>query len=59
VTGAAKYCWLAPVMLQRLADCGGRGFYDRRDPEQVLHGRAGMLALVAEWARAALERRRS
>jgi hypothetical protein len=46
-------------MLQRLADGGGQGFYDRRDPEQVLRGRAGILALVAEWARAALERRRS
>jgi Phosphotransferase enzyme family len=53
VTGAAKYCWLAPIMLQRLAD-GGQRFYDRRAPEEVLRGRAGMLGLVADWGAAAL-----
>jgi hypothetical protein len=53
VTGAAKYCWLAPLMLQRLADRGQRS-YDRRDPEAILRGRAGMLTLVADWGRAAL-----
>jgi hypothetical protein len=49
VTGAAKYCWLAPIMLLRLAEDGPRA-YDRRGPEEVLRGRAGMLALVAGWA---------
>lgn len=49
VTGAAKYCWLAPLMLERLAGGGPRA-YDRRGPEEVLRGRAGMLALVASWA---------
>jgi Phosphotransferase enzyme family len=54
VTGAAKYCWLAPRMLQRLAGGGRPGFYDRRDDEQVLAGRLGMLTLVATWGRLAL-----
>jgi hypothetical protein len=53
VTGAAKYCWLAPIMLQRLAD-GGQRFYDRRAPAEILRGRVGMLRLVADWGRAAL-----
>jgi hypothetical protein len=39
--------------LQRLAD-GGQRFYDRRAPEAVLRGRAGMLRLVADWGAAAL-----
>lgn len=54
VTGAAKYCWLAPLMLQRLASGGGPGFYDRRSGDQVLRGRLGMLTLVATWGRLAL-----
>jgi hypothetical protein len=33
VTGAAKYCWLAPIMLQRLAESGPRA-YDRRAPRR-------------------------
>jgi hypothetical protein len=41
-------------MLQRLADGGGPGFYDRRAAEQVLAGRLGMLTLVAGWGRSAL-----
>ncbi len=53
VTGAAKYCWLAPLMLQRLANDSSPGFYDRRDAEQRLRGRMGMLTLVADWARSA------
>jgi hypothetical protein len=53
VTGAAKYCWLAPLMLQRLTDRGPRS-YDRRTPAEILHGRAGMLTLIADWTRAAL-----
>jgi hypothetical protein len=55
VTGAAKYCWLAPVMLQRLGKRRRPSFYDRRGAEQVLAGRAGMLALVAGWGRSALD----
>jgi hypothetical protein len=54
VTGAAKYCWLAPRMLQRLEDGGGAGFYDRRGATQALAGRLGMLSLVAGWGRVAL-----
>jgi hypothetical protein len=54
VTGAAKYCWLAPRMLRRLAGGGGPGFYDRRGDEQVVAGRLGMLTLVAGWGRLAL-----
>jgi hypothetical protein len=54
VSGAAKYCWLAPLMLQRLAGGSISRFYDRRGPEGMLRGRAGMLHLVAEWGRAAL-----
>jgi hypothetical protein len=54
VTGAAKYCWLAPLMLQRLAAGGRPGFYDRRDHAQVLRGRLGMLRLVAAWGGQAL-----
>jgi hypothetical protein len=54
VTGAAKYCWLAPMMLQRLARDGRPGFYDRRGTEQRLRGRVGMLTLVAGWGRSAL-----
>jgi hypothetical protein len=54
VTGAAKYCWLAPLMLQRLAAGGGAGHYDRRGGDQVLQGRLGMLRLVAGWGRLAL-----
>jgi len=54
VTGAAKYCWLAPRMLQRLDAGGGPSFYDRRGAEQTLAGRLGVLALVAGWGRRAL-----
>ena len=54
VTGAAKYCWLAPRMLQRLEDGGGAGFYDRRGATQALAGRLGVLSLVAGWGRLAL-----
>jgi hypothetical protein len=54
VTGAAKYCWLAPLMLGRLADGGGPRSYDRRDGAQILAGRVGVLTLVAGWGRQAL-----
>jgi hypothetical protein len=54
VTGAAKYCWLAPLMLGRLAEGSGPTWYDRRSAEQVLAGRLGMLTLVAGWGRQAL-----
>ncbi|HEY2959855.1 MAG TPA: aminoglycoside phosphotransferase [Actinomycetota bacterium] len=55
VTGAAKYCWLAPLMLQRLAGGAISRFYDRRGTEELLRGRAGMLRLVADWGRSALD----
>jgi hypothetical protein len=54
VTGAAKYCWLAPRVLQGLAGGARPGFYDRRAGEQVLRGRLGVLALVAGWGGQAL-----
>jgi hypothetical protein len=59
VTGAAKYCWLAPLMLQRLAGDRISRFYDRRGPEEILRGRAGMLGLVANWGRRALTNHRA
>ena len=54
VTGAAKYCWLAPLMLGRLEQRGGRLSYDRRGGGQLLAGRLGMLTLIAAWGRQAL-----
>ncbi|MFC1439754.1 aminoglycoside phosphotransferase [Streptacidiphilus sp. N1-10] len=55
-SGAAKYSWLAPAMLRRLDQDVTTRAYDRRSPAETLRRRLGLLALVADWARAALGR---
>ncbi|HEU5331975.1 MAG TPA: phosphotransferase, partial [Actinocrinis sp.] len=54
-TGAAKYSWIAPATLRRLARGpeGGRRMYDARTFEDSFAQQLGMLELVAQWARAA------
>ena len=54
-TGAAKYCWIAPATLRRLARGpeGGPRMYDARTFEESFAQQLGMLNLVGEWARAA------
>jgi hypothetical protein len=54
-TGAAKYSWLAPATLRRLArgPGGGPRMYDARSFEESFAQQLGMLELIAEWARAA------
>jgi len=52
-TGAAKYSWIAPATLRRLArgpEAGPR-MYDARSFEESFAQQLGMLELVAEWAR--------
>lgn len=55
--GAAKYCWLAPMMLRRLAE--GRGVasanYDAAADAEVLERRRPVFAMLVRWARTALE----
>jgi hypothetical protein len=54
VTGAAKYCWLAPWMVRATqTDHQGRG-YDTRDVESMFAGRTPVLARVLDWAESAL-----
>jgi hypothetical protein len=55
VTGAAKYTWLAPLMIGWVArGAAGRGAYDRRDPQAVFAGRRAPLELLARWSHTAL-----
>jgi len=56
--GAAKYCWLAPTMLARLARgqrVGSPSYDPASSDEEVLARRAGMFALLTAWARVALD----
>lgn len=51
LTGAAKYFWLAPLMLNRLTTrpADARQTYDIRDPITMFAGRRRPLELVAAW----------
>ncbi|MFF7154866.1 hypothetical protein [Streptomyces sp. NPDC008139] len=52
-TGAAKYCWLAPLMLTRLAVGGrvGSAAYDvDHDPRAVLRRRTGLFEHLVSWS---------
>ncbi len=53
LTGAAKYFWLAPMMLGRLgAGTAIAQNYDTRDPAEMFAGRRPLLELVVAWFRA-------
>jgi hypothetical protein len=56
-TGAAKYCWLAPAMLTRLA--AGRPIasadYDTAEDAAVLARRRPIFDMLVRWARTALD----
>jgi Ser/Thr protein kinase RdoA (MazF antagonist) len=53
LTGAAKYFWLVPRMLQQLAG-PGKMAYDSRDARAIFAGRRPILELLTRWARAVL-----
>jgi hypothetical protein len=55
--GAAKYCWLAPAMLQRLAagTTVASADYDTAEDHAVLERRRPIFAMLVRWARTALE----
>jgi hypothetical protein len=55
LTGAAKYYWLAPRMLDAVRRRGGRVYYDARDPAEKFAGRAPVLERITAWARSALD----
>jgi hypothetical protein len=57
-TGAAKYCWLAPLMLTRLAagHATASADYDTEtDDARVLNRRRPIFDMLARWARTALQ----
>ncbi|RLK12597.1 hypothetical protein DER29_5879 [Micromonospora sp. M71_S20] len=54
LTGAAKYFWLAPMMLGRLGRCAISQTYDARDETEMMAGRRPVLELLARWAAEAL-----
>jgi hypothetical protein len=56
-TGAAKYAWLAPLMLHRLAagDGAASAHYDPHSSDaEVFARRVGLLTMLSEWADEAL-----
>ncbi|RLP86612.1 aminoglycoside phosphotransferase [Micromonospora sp. BL4] len=53
LTGAAKYAWLAPLMITRLGGATGQT-YDRRDEAEIMVGRRPVLELLVRWAATAL-----
>lgn len=48
LTGAAKYFWLAPMMLNRAGGATGQT-YDLRDEAAMFAGRRPVLQLLADW----------
>ncbi|MCW3819176.1 aminoglycoside phosphotransferase family protein [Micromonospora sp. DR5-3] len=54
IAGAAKYFWLAPVMLNRAGGATGQT-YDQRDEAAMFAGRRPVLELLADWSAAALD----
>jgi hypothetical protein len=56
-TGAAKYCWLAPAMLTRLAaghSTASADYDTETDDARILERRRPILAMLIHWARTAL-----
>ncbi|WP_319461833.1 phosphotransferase [Micromonospora sp. RTP1Z1] len=53
LTGAAKYFWLAPVMLNRAGGATGQT-YDGRDEAAMFAGRRPVLELLTRWAAEAM-----
>ncbi|GAB4003254.1 hypothetical protein GCM10029992_44180 [Glycomyces albus] len=57
-TGAAKYAWLAPMMLTRLAagqSVGSADYDTETDHQAILDRRRPIFEMLATWARTALE----
>ncbi|MCC3763284.1 hypothetical protein K3N28_09390 [Glycomyces sp. TRM65418] len=57
-TGAAKYCWLAPAMLTRLAaghSTASADYDTETDDARILERRRPILAMLVRWARTALQ----
>ncbi|ASW55837.1 aminoglycoside phosphotransferase [Plantactinospora sp. KBS50] len=53
ITGAAKYCWLAPWMVTFGASANPKApNYDRRGVAAMFAGRAPVLRLITDWAAA-------
>ncbi|WP_233163506.1 phosphotransferase family protein [Glycomyces salinus] len=57
-TGAAKYAWLAPMMLTRLdagQDVGSASYDAETDHRAILYRRRPIFEMIATWARTALD----
>lgn len=58
VTGAAKYTWLAPLMLTRLAEdrpLGSQNYDPDSGTDEVLQRRRPVFELLVDWSRQALD----